>query len=374
MSKNVLFIGPYRQNDGWGEAAKQYIYALIRSGCNLTIRPIYMGTSVGELPVELLEYEENKLPHYDVVIQNVLPHLLDYNSDFGKNIALIYTETGNWQNAWPSRLNKMDSIWVPSGADARNIQSCGVMHPQVFCMPIPVNVNKFNKSYESTELAELKDTGNFTFYFVGEFIQRKGIEKLIQAFHIEFEHDEPVSLLIKTNKSGADPNALATVLNNQSNKIKAILRLYNPKNLDKYKKEMFITNRLSDNDILALHQYCDCLVMPSSGESWSMPVADALGFGNTPIVVEKTGPCEMVNPDNGYWIPSKDEYVFVLDPPLPDMYTGRETWRSFTIYDLCKTMRRAYEERNNPTLRDQGKEDIYEFSYDKVAKLMAETL
>jgi hypothetical protein len=164
------------------------------------------------------------------------------------------------------------------------------------------------------------------------------------------------------------------MMNEYCLKIKKLLRLYHDP--EKYKKEMFITNRLSDEDILALHCYSDCLVMPSCGESWSMPVADALGFGKTPIVVNKTGPASMVDEGNGYLIPSREEHVLVLDPPLPDMYTGRELWHTFTVADLCINMRNAFEDKKktSDTRSDQGKEDIYEYSYDKIAKFMAEIL
>ena len=37
---NILFVGPYRQADGWGEAAKHYIKALSHVG-ELAIRPIF---------------------------------------------------------------------------------------------------------------------------------------------------------------------------------------------------------------------------------------------------------------------------------------------------------------------------------------------
>lgn len=368
--KNILFIGPYRQDDGWGDAAKHYIRALALTGNNLCIRPIYMADTAGEMPIEFLEYEQNKLPYYDVVIQNVLPHLLEYNSTFGKNIALIYTETGNWQNAWASRLNRMDDIWIPSERDRLNLTSSGVIKP-IYKVPIPIDVAKFTQSYDSTELTLLKDKKSFIFYFIGEFIQRKGLEKLIQAFHIEFAPDEPVDLVIKTSKAGLTANQLAKHLNDYCNKIKSILRIYG--NLDNYKKEMFITNRLSYNDLMALHYYSNCFVMPSSGESWSIPVADALGFGKTPIIVENTGPNDLVNDSNGWVVPSFQENVLVLDPPLPDIYIGKEIWYNISIHQLCNTMRHAYEYKV-VNKSEKGMEDIYKFSYENIASEINKTI
>ena len=81
---NILFIGPYRQNDGWGNAAKSYIRALSKiDSVNLCIRPIYMGSSTCEIDEDIIEFEYNSFDEYDIVIQNVLPSLCDY--------CLLYT-------------------------------------------------------------------------------------------------------------------------------------------------------------------------------------------------------------------------------------------------------------------------------------------
>ena len=369
--KNVLFIGPYRQNDGWGIGAQNYIRALIKSDINFTLRPIYMGNSICECPVEFLEYEDNILPYYDAVIQNVLPHLLDYNSKFGKNIALIYTETTNWQNVWASRLKRMDEIWVPSNSDVFNLQGSGIHHPPVKTIPIPLDVTKFNQSYETKELDELKrikDNNGFVFYFIGEFIQRKGIDKLVQAFHTEFDTNENVYLLLKISKGGIDSNQLAKEINIYCNRVKSILRIYG--DLTDYNKELFITNRLSDNDLNALHCLCDCFVMPSMGESWNLPCMDALGFGNVPIVIENTGPNHVVHCENGYVVSSYLDHIMVLDPPLPDIYTGRELWHNYSVSDLCGKMRKAFQNRyiDNITKSRRGIEDVYKLSYDNIAQ------
>ena len=54
------------------------------------------------------------------------------------------------------------------------------------------------KENEGNKIQELLSTFNFA--FVGEFIERKNLKALIQAFHMEFSCDEPVNLFIKTSK------------------------------------------------------------------------------------------------------------------------------------------------------------------------------
>lgn len=372
MAKNVLFIGPYRQGlDGWNIAAREYIRALVKTGVNLTIRPIYMGAGVSEPPIEFLELEENKLPYYDVVIQNVLPHLAEYNGNFGKNIALFYTESCGWKNTWVSRLSCMDEVWVPSFADSNNLTLSGYTG-KISEVPIPTDVSKFNKSYESKQLHDLLETDSFKFYFIGELIQRKCLDKLIQAFHIEFDPLENVELVVKTSKSGLGPEQVVKMFDQYVTTIKSTLRLHGK--LDQYKEELCITGKLTEEELCYLHSKCNCFVMPSMGESWSMPVLDAVGFGKAPIVIKNTGPHTIVQSENYGWIvPSFLDHISVIDAPLPDIYSGYELWHSYSLKDLCKTMRSAFEEKS--TFKSENCiERAYDFSYDKVAKFIKEII
>lgn len=365
---NILFIGPYLQKDGWGHAAKNYVRALTHIKHNVTIRPISMCRVPGDEPTEWMTKLEVVYDHYDVVIQNVLPHYMDYNGRFKKNIGLLYTETGSFNyTAWPVRMNHMDEMWVPSQADADNLLSSGVTVP-IKQIPIPIDISKFQQSYEKLPL--LND-GSFKFYFIGEYNQRKNLAALIRAFHSEFHTNEPVSLVIKTYLNGLDSNALLNKVSEDINKIKDTLRIYRDK--ERYKKEVIIVERLSELDMCRLHNTCDCFVMPSRGESLCMPAMDALGFGKTPIVTNNTGMTTFVNNDNGWLINSIKSPVFVSDPPFPDLYTSRETWFEPDILSLRKCMREAY---NSPKIREgkaeQGIEDVYKFSYENIAKVISD--
>lgn len=377
MSKNVLFIGPYRQSCSWGRASKAYIRAIVKSGANVTLRPIYMGTSIdNNIDPFFLTLEQHKYDRYDAIIQNVLPHLLDYNSRFGKNIALFYTETAGWENTWPRKLNLMDGIWVPSMADRINIlESSGIEVP-VHQIPIPLDCSKFLHTYETID--NLK-TDIFKFYFIGELVERKNLDVLIRAFHSEFDRGEPVDLILKVNRQGMNPNQLTELMSNIINSIKKDLRLYG--DIKNYKEEIVIPEYISEEILLRLHNSCDCFVMPSSGESWCMPVADALGFGKPVLVVENTGPIDMLpeDPSTKYalTISSHKEIVTVEHTPLEDLYTGCETWYKPSQLDLQKKMRAMYTLWKTPRLERISElcaESVFKFSEKNVAKLIGETL
>ena len=44
-AKNILYIGPYRQNDGWGYAARDYLLSLLTTEHNISAVPIYLNYS-----------------------------------------------------------------------------------------------------------------------------------------------------------------------------------------------------------------------------------------------------------------------------------------------------------------------------------------
>ncbi len=377
MNKNVLFIGPYRQSCSWGRAAKAYIRAIVKSGANVTLRPIYMGTSIdNNIDPFFLALEQQKYDKYHAIIQNVLPHLLDYNSRFGKNIALFYTETSGWENTWPRKLNLMDEIWVPSMADTMNImESLGLGVP-IRQIPIPLDCSKFLQTYEPID--NLK-TDTFKFYFIGELVERKNLDILIRAFHSEFDRTEPVDLILKVNRQGMNPDELSNLMNNMISSIKKDLRLYG--SLKNYKEEIVIPEYIPEETLMRLHNSCDCFVMPSSGESWCMPVADALGFGKPALVVKNTGPFDMLPIDEStnyaLSIESHKEKVIVEQTPLEDLYTGCETWYKPSQLDLQKKMRVIYTLQKTPRLEHISElcaDRVFKFSEKEVAKLIGETL
>jgi len=369
----VLFIGPYRQPDGWGNAAKEYIKALSKvEGIELSIRPIYMGSSYSDLEEELLEYEFNDHREYDVVIQNVLPHLSDYNGSFKKNILLFYTESNNIDfTSWPSRANLMDEIWVPSTQEKNNLQNSGVTS-EIKTIPIPINVDKFNGEIGKLSIPTINEQ-TFTFYTSAEFVQRKNLSALVAAFHSEFDREEDVALLIKTGKSGMNNAQVTQHVGDKFTGVKSRLRIY--PSTKYYKNEIIVSEHLSEANLLALYNSCDCFVMPSHGESWCIPAIESMGLGNPCIVTSQTGMTEFVNENNGWVVDSQETIAMVKDAPLPDLYTARETWRQISTPKLKEAMREAFENKDSfKNKSEQAKEKVKEYSYEKVSEIMKESL
>ena len=361
--KNILFIAPYRQNDGWGLAAKDYAKALETTKHNIAIRPIYMSNSIdNDIDEQLKEMESRSFDNYDMVIQKVLPHLFEKSKI--PSIGLFTLEVNNLKACpWYDNLQIMDGIMVPSTVEKDTIESAGIRVP-TYAISEPVDTEKFKKEWGRLDIIP---SNTFNFYFIGEYIPRKNLDALIKAFHVEFHRSEPVNLIIKTNLGGVNSQDLSQIVSENAKAIKQRMRIYN--NPAMYKPELIITGRLSDDEMCQLHNSCDCFVMPSRGEALCRPAVDALGFGKTPIVTDNTGMVDFISDTVGWVVPSIETPIDTHTCPLPYLYTGRETWYDIDILALGGAMRQAYETKAHPVKVAEGKRIAEQnFSHEFIGK------
>lgn len=324
-----------------------------------------------ELPERILELEAEPANGFDAVVQNVLPTSMEYAA-CGRNVAYFFCETSDFRGtAWPRHLKLMDEVWVPC---RHNLAACRESGVDAACGVVPVacDVSKFERSYEPHRLrAELGD--DFVFYTIGEATRRKNLNALAAAFHLEFEPSEPVSLVVKTSLPGVPPDRARGLVRAEFERVKVGLNLYPDPRY--YKREMVITDRLSDESVRRLHHSCDCYVSPSFGEGWGLPCFDAMGFGKTPIVTAYGAHLEYVTPETGWLVPGNPVPVSGMQDVHGDLYTGRQSWCSVDVAALRKAMREAYEDRG---LREKkstsGTRKVYEFDRPKVGGLMRKLL
>jgi glycosyltransferase involved in cell wall biosynthesis len=359
---NILFVGPYRQPDGWGMATRSYIKALATKHKNITTRPVYLATPDLKFDdEEIISYENSLYDNYDVVIQKTLPHCLFYNGSYKKNIGFFELETNNLSSSdCITNINRMDEVWVPSSTEEQCLIKSGVKVPiRVVSQPLDTEFIQQNKDYK-IKLNPLIDN-MFKFYFIGDNNDRKNITDLVVAFNLAFDYTDPVCLVIKTNNGQK--------LEHDINEIKK--RLGNKK---RYKKEIIISDYMSYKDIIGLHNYCDCFIAPSYGEAFCRPAAEALVLGKTPIINKNTGMKDYINDSNGFLVKSHRTPVIVQNRPLStdfDIYNADEYWYKIDIYDLVEKMKLAYDmhTKNSTELlkkKEAGISSLNNFSYDSI--------
>jgi glycosyltransferase involved in cell wall biosynthesis len=353
---NILFVGPYRQEDGWGQAARNLISSLLTTEHDITLRPLYLANTK-LFNSDVYNKLEKKSGKFDIIIQNCLPEYFSYTHG-AKNIGFFCSETKGLENTpWIKHCNLMDEIWVHSGVEKNELEFSGVK-TKVVAIGGAIDISKFQNPPQRTYKED------FVFYFIGNG-ERKNLRALIIAFHLEFGRNEPVELVIKT--SGNEQNIRQYIQG-----IKQELGLY--PNIEQYKQEQIIVKHLTEEELVQLHINGDCFVMPSRGEAWCIPALDAMGFGNIPVVTEGTGMSHFISHGvNGYTVSAEQTPATSIERPLPYIYTGNEYWEEIGINSLMCNMRDAYNDKIRNTeeyidMVDQCKKTAQYYSFENAGK------
>lgn len=358
MSK-VLYISHHRENTGSGEAARNYILALDAAGVDIVPRPVRLGVPSASLPKKILELEQKSAKNCDVCIQHVLPHHMFFDGRFKKNIALLVVDTQDWYHSgWNKEVNQFDEVWVPNNELKSTATNNKVTVP-VKVIPHAFNLEKYTQKYPKVDI---KDTyGNYIFYTISEYNRRKRIIALIEAFHLEFSRNEPVSLLIKTHKPNTSQSEVYNLIKYDCDSVKSALKLY-PSN-EAYHKEILLTNNAPEEQVYSIHKSSHCYVTSSFGEAFCIPAFEAMAFGNSVVAPNIGGPKDFLSGYNkGYLANGRYVPVTGMNETFQNLHTGREKWFSVDVSDLAGKMRQAYENRdlkpNNEKIQLNGYEYI----------------
>jgi len=357
----VLYIGHYREGTGWAQAAINYILALDAVGVDVVCRPVKLNNTQPELPPRILELESKSSRGCTVCIQHVLPHYMDYNSGF-LNVGMAILETSSIKHtSWATRLNNMDQVWVPDTSGFNACKNSGITKP-LYQVPHACDLNRY-KEYEPINL-NLND--EYVFYFIGEHVRRKHLSALIQAFHVEFDTNDNVALVIKSHKSGLSSEECYNRIKQTADMIKNNLRKYTKHN--RYHPEHVITDHISEEQLMGLHQRGNCFVMPSFGEAWNIPAFDAMAMGNQVLSSNIGGMRDYLK--CGSLVGGRMEPVVGADMVFEDLNTCRENWYNISPLDLQDSMRSMYQSR--PVMYD--KDWVGRYSYESIGNIMLENL
>lgn len=372
--KNILYVGPYHQNDGWGYAAREYLRALVHTENNIVSRPVYLNNqSQYNYFSEFKTLEDKKINNFDVIIQHGLPHLFKYYGGV-LNVGIGFFETDDIKSTpWVPYLNLMDQIWVSSHFERQCLLRSGVVNPGTFIIPIPCEQTKYEKRYEFEDLDNHKN--EYKFYFIGEYSTRKNVNSLLLAFYREFHNSEQVRLVLKLNKVGVDPSLLLEQIKRDIYNFNHTHKIYQKP--DQYKEVVIIPTYLSEERLYGLHQSCQCFVAPSYGEAFCIPAFDAMMFNNDVLVNKNSGMSDYII-QTDWLIDSTKVPAIALDRPLPYLYTGKDSWYNISVDDLQGKMRKCYNNRNNKThskTKQESKEYTakqytYQFVADKISSVL----
>jgi glycosyltransferase involved in cell wall biosynthesis len=83
-------------------------------------------------------------------------------------------------------------------------------------------------------------------------------------------------------------------------------------------------NIYPEDVLISLYNACDCFVLPSRGEGWSLPMCEAMSMGMPTIGTRWSGNLEFMNDDNSYLINIENHAIEPRCNWITNQYVGRK--------------------------------------------------
>ncbi len=173
-------------------------------------------------------------------------------------------------------LAKAAAVIAVSSALAFEIENKTGIHPQI--IPNLIDTDFYHPQPQPNP------NQRFTFFALSALTEAKGILDLLQA--VKILHAERSQLVIKLAGSGPLQGKLRKLI--RTNKLGDNLQLL---------------GQLSPRQALAQYQSCDCFIMPSRLESFSMVLLEAMACGKPLIATACGGPGDIVSSSLGMLVP-----------------------------------------------------------------------
>lgn len=178
--------------------------------------------------------------------------------------------------------------------------------------------------HEPTPVRGMVD--GFSFLHVSSCFPRKGVDVLIRAFCEEFHSSDPVQLIIKT-------------FENPHNNVKALIREADAK-WPEHAPIQLLLESLCPGNMRWLYEHAGCLVSPSRGEGFGLPVAEAMFVGCPVIATMYSGQADLCSEDNSWPV------AFTLEKAKTHLSAGDSLWAEPDVASLRQQMRAVYRASN----------------------------
>jgi glycosyltransferase involved in cell wall biosynthesis len=254
------------------------------------------------------------------------------------------------RNMYPPRPNGMlgdirlvhlaweESAIAPSLADLMNAQLDGVLVPAEYCrrvirnsgvrLPIAVVGHGVDHLGVTPQPADdgprppVSSAAPYTFLHVSGGSPRKGIEELISAYCMAFSRHDPVLLVIKTYENPDN------IIDEWIYRVTGRLPLA--------PAVQIISEDITHLEMELLYRLADAVVLPSRGEGYNLPAAEAMARGRPVITTRHSGQLDFCDDGNSYLLDCSYELS------SSHLHVPDSVWARPALGELVEAMRSAY--------------------------------
>lgn len=392
--KNILFIGQFTDVSGYGTAARSYLKSLSfleKSGkINLSILNWSFETK------SQIDKEDYKIIKKHSITESLTPRVGQYSLDeltklkqlLEKDFEIVFFLLNDWirfghgygdlvvgnrinlnllcqksNGVYPCVVWESDmvpKIWEDSYKTVKVkklLCACewnkSTFEKLGYKLEVVPYAQDFEANYDNdyyNKLSKiLKD--KFVFTSVFQWGSRKGIEKLIKAFQLEFVNDPNAFLVLKTyhSKPMTGQDETQTIRNDIS-KITNSLTHYGNK-VNAKCKIVVINQMLTKRELNSLYKITDVYATTTRGEGFGLPIVESLNYNNPVIAPDIGGHLDFLSPEETFFIDSTLEPVDSFDNELWSSYEGN--WVEASINSTRKQLRKCYT-MNREELKAKG--------------------
>ena len=307
---------------GYAVAAAALVRALRDAGTTIAWEPMLPGGGLGlgyapaaapdAGPADLWPLRDDTRACEDVIVHFVpeyYPHFIARERARGARRIVGHTvwETDRLPAHWPSLINQLDAVIVPTQWNLEVFRASGV-HIPIWVVPhLPRPQQPVTAEDRAALLRRLPGlAGRQVFYTVSTWLERKSIDPLISAFAEAFGPDDPVALVVKTTAHdlervrrdpGHEGESVTVQPQFEAMLGRAVLRhgrVPPPIRL--------LTDELSDGELQALHELGDCFVSLCRAEGWGLGAFEAALAARPVIITGWGGPTAFLAPDAAYFV------------------------------------------------------------------------
>ena len=273
---------------GYASAAKGYLAQYVLDKKNVSWIPLLFDDSRNDKNYYVDALAETTIGTTYNSYENLIIHstpdiwrqlLNDHGKRVDNVIGYCTWETNKLPKEWVEYINLLPEVWVPSTFNKECFINSGIISnikviPHVWHPQQLINKNEIT-IYD--HFRNVVPKNKYTFYSIGEFHFKKGIEDLVKLFD-RFNDDYPdTQLILKVHYKDYS-------VKNKFYCIDTISKLTNKLGTSIY----VITDNITNRDILSLHSFGDCYVSLTKGEGFGLTIFDAFKYGK-PIITTGYG-------------------------------------------------------------------------------------
>lgn len=273
------------------------IRSLHRFGAKVQFKPFRvpdMRSTVEKTP-EIKEMINTKVDKLTPSIWAVMPQ--KFYPREGYRILYTMIETKTIHSSFAMKLDYVDEVWVPSKFCEESFSEAKIRAP-IKHIPLGVDTElykPFDVTPDQRSKFELKTKG-FVFFSLFGWSLRKGYDILLRSYLKSFTSEDDVTLLIASRKN-ANPIESRGI----PAEIKRYIKAYCP-NPSKAPHILHIGEAMPEEDLPILFNMSDAYVLPSRGEGFGLPYAEA-GACELPVISSRCcGMLDFLNDNNSFLI------------------------------------------------------------------------